>query len=103
MEAHDCNGHNNNKRSSDWENFTPFTSLPNIFWKDPNLKFIDLTGDGHADVLITDHDVVYSWHPSLAEEGFGPATRVHQAFDEEQGPRLVFDDGSQSIYLADMS
>ncbi|HWR25414.1 MAG TPA: hypothetical protein VN278_04175, partial [Methanosarcina sp.] len=26
-----------------------------------------------------------------------------QALDEEKGPRLIFADGTQSIYLADMS
>ena len=45
----------------------------------------------------------FVWHASLAEEGFGPACRVAQALDEEKGPRLVFADGTQSIYLADMS
>jgi RHS repeat-associated protein len=85
-----------------WENFIPFTSLPNIPWKDPNLKFVDLTGDGHADVMITE-DEVFTWYPSLAEEGFGPSEMVRQALDEEKGPRLVFDDGTQSIYLADFS
>lgn len=86
----------------EWETHKPFTSLPNIAWHDPNLKFIDLTGDGHADILITE-DQAFSWYPSLAEAGFGPGERVRQAIDEEQGPRLVFADGTQSIYLADMS
>jgi len=85
-----------------WEPFTPFQGLPNLAWNDPNLKFVDLTGDGHADVLITE-DEALTWYPSLAEAGFGPADRVWQAFDEEQGPRLVFADGTQSIYLADLS
>jgi hypothetical protein len=85
-----------------WENFIPFTSIPNVSWKDPNLKFIDLTGDGHTDILVTE-DEVFTWYPSLAEEGFGPAEKVCQALNEEKGPRLVFDDGTQSIYLADMS
>src|SRR5262249_46900004 len=44
-----------------------------------------------------------TWHPSLAEDGFGPAQRVHKPFDEEIGPALVFADGTQSIYLADFS
>ena len=85
-----------------WETFTPFASLPNLAWKDPNLRFVDLTGDGHADILITE-DEVFTWYPSLAEEGFGPAEKVRQASDEEAGPRLVFADGTQSIYLADLS
>lgn len=86
-----------------WETFVPFASLPNISWKDPNLRFIDLTGDGHADVLITGEDMVFSWHKSLAEKGFSTSERLHQPFDEEKGPCLVFNDGTQSIYLADMA
>jgi RHS repeat-associated protein len=86
----------------DWESFTPFRSLPRIDWGDPNLRFADLTGDGHADVLIAE-DCAFRWHPSLAEEGFGPEERRPQPFDEELGPRLVFADGTQSIYLADLS
>jgi RHS repeat-associated protein len=85
-----------------WQPFRPFSSRLNRNLRDPNLKFVDLDGDGHADVLITEDDALV-WHPSLAEEGFGPARRVAQALDEEKGPRIVFEDGSQSIYLADLS
>ncbi|MCP9461813.1 MAG: hypothetical protein NNA24_07200 [Nitrospira sp.] len=85
-----------------WQPFRPFTSRLNRDMRDPNLKFVDLDGDGHADVLITEEDA-FVWHPSLAEQGFGPAQRIAHALDEEKGPRLVFADGTQSIYLADMS
>jgi RHS repeat-associated protein len=86
-----------------WNTFNPFTSLPNIRWDDPTLKFIDLTGDGHADVMITE-DHAFVWYPSLGERGFAEdAIKVRQSFDEEKGPRLVFADGIQSIYLTDMS
>ncbi|OFW05979.1 MAG: hypothetical protein A3H96_00125 [Acidobacteria bacterium RIFCSPLOWO2_02_FULL_67_36] len=84
-----------------WDPFTPFVTLPDIDWDEPNLRFVDLDGDGHPDVLITE-DHVFTWHPSRAEEGFGPALRVAQALDEEEGPRLVFADGEQAVYLADM-
>ena len=85
-----------------WETFAPFESLPVLDWDNPNLRFVDLTGDGHADIFVTEDDA-FCWHPSLAEAGFGPPERVRQALDEEKGPKLVFADGTQSIYLADMS
>jgi RHS repeat-associated protein len=85
-----------------WETFAPFMFLPNAALKDPNLRFVDLTGDGHADMLIAE-DEVFTWYPSLAEAGFGPAEKVRHTLDEEVGPRLVFADGTQSVYLSDMS
>jgi RHS repeat-associated protein len=84
-----------------WEDFRTFRSLPNLRWDDPNLRFVDLTGDGHADVLITE-DEVLTWYPSLAEKGFQSASHVRKPLDEERGPRLVLADGTQNIYLADM-
>jgi len=57
-----------------WQSFRPFTSRLNGDMRDPNLKFVDLDGDGHADVLISEDAFV--WHPSLAEERFGPSLRV---------------------------
>src|SRR5215210_8013226 len=64
-----------------WDAFTPFSSLPRLNWSDPNLRFVDLTGDGHADVLITEDEVFLAWYPSLAEAGFGQEERVHQSLD----------------------
>ena len=82
--------------------FAPFESLPTIDWADPNLRFVDLTGDGHADILITEDERLH-----LASfpggSGLRPGGAVQQALDEEQGPHLVFADGSQTIFLADMS
>jgi RHS repeat-associated protein len=85
-----------------WQPFRPFTSRLTRNLRDPNVRFVDLDGDGHADVLITEHEA-FVWHPSLAETGFGPAQRVVHALDEEKGPRIVFGDSAQSIHLADLS
>ena len=87
---------------ADWESFQSFQSLPVLNWQNPNLKFIDLTGDGFPDLLISE-DAAFWWHTSLSTEGFGPGQRVAQALDEEKGPKLVFADGTESIFLADMS
>jgi RHS repeat-associated protein len=89
-------------QDEDWDSFVAFKSLPNLDWDDPNLKFIDLDGDGHSDILITE-DNCFVWYPSLAEAGFGAAKRVSQPWNEDKGARVVFADSSQSIHLADMS
>lgn len=88
--------------AEDWDDFTPLPSLPNVDWADPNLRFIDLDGDGRADVLVSEHDV-FTWHRSLGEKGFAAGERVLKARQEEEGPAVVFADGVQSIFLADMS
>lgn len=85
-----------------WQPFVPFSSSPNVDWGDPNLRFVDLDGDGFPDVLIAEHEV-FTWYRSHAKDGFGSANRVPKPFDEESGPALIFADATQSIYLADFS
>jgi RHS repeat-associated protein len=85
-----------------WESFVPFRFLPNVDWNDSNLRFIDLTGDGHADIAITEEDVLV-WYRSLEEDGFGPGEKIRLELDDEKGPKIIFGDSEQSIFLADMS
>jgi hypothetical protein len=95
-------GFHERNSEGDWERFTPFKSIPNVNTKDPNLRFVDITGDGHPDILISE-DTVFTWYESLAKEGFAPARRSPKSWDEEKGPKLVFSDPTQSIFLADMA
>ena len=85
-----------------WKPFRPFERTINRNLGDPNVKFIDLTGDGRADLLITENDCLI-WYKSEGEEGFADHKRVAKSFDEESGPRVVFADAEQSIYTADLS
>lgn len=95
-------GYYERTQEENWSRFVPFESVPTLDWGDPNLKFVDLTGDGHADLLVAEAET-FTWYRSLGEEGFGPAESVHQALDEEKGPRLIFADETESVYLADLS
>lgn len=85
-----------------WGVFHNFRQMPIVDWNDPNLRFVDVTGDGTADILITEDDAIL-WHPSLLNEGFGVTIRIAVSADECKGPHVIFADGIQSIYLADMS
>ncbi|QWU13791.1 RHS repeat-associated core domain-containing protein [Paenibacillus sophorae] len=95
-------GYHERTESGEWSLFKPFPYLPNIPINDPNLRFVDLDGDGHADVLIMDQDV-FTWYPSLAEEGFSAARQVYPVQEGDNDPRLVTADGMKSVFLADMS
>jgi RHS repeat-associated protein len=85
-----------------WRPFRPFVSLPSLDWSDPNLRFIDLTGNGLADVLVTE-DGAFTFYLSRGADGFGEAHRVATPWDEERGPRVVASDDTQTFVLADMS
>jgi RHS repeat-associated protein len=85
-----------------WESFRPFPAQLTRDLHDPNLRLVDLDGDGLADVLVTEGDTLV-WHPGLGRDGFGAEHRVAVPFDERRGARVVFGDGTSTLYLADMS
>jgi len=58
-----------------FSSFRPFRELPNIDWQDPNLRFLDLDGDGHADVLITEHDA-FVWLSVVAKSEEAPVEKM---------------------------
>ena len=72
------------KSHGGWKPFRPFKWAPTVNMKDPNLRFVDVTGDGFPDILISE-DTVFTWYKSLAKEGFASAKRAPKSFDEEKG------------------
>ena len=80
-----------------------FAALPTLDWLDPNIKFIDVTGDGLPDILMTE-DGLFTVYASLGgDAGFGSAKQVRPGWDEEKGPSVVLSDGTETIFTADMS
>jgi RHS repeat-associated protein len=83
-----------------WESLRTFDSWPRLSWLDS--RFVDLTGDGLADILVARGDHLI-WHGSLGERGFSDGARIPVPADEEAGPAVVFADASWSVHLADLS
>lgn len=95
-------GYSDRTADGTWEPFKAFSSLPNIAWDDPNVRFLDVDGDGLPDILMSEEDV-FSWFPSEGKNGFGPRAIAPKPRDAEAGAALVFADAEQSVYTADMS
>jgi RHS repeat-associated protein len=87
---------------SGWAPFTPFASCPNLDFADPNLRLVDLDGDGLVDILLTQDD---AYHCYLADNtsGFVTSDIVPRALDEDRGPTLLLADPTRTVYLADMT
>ena len=85
----------------DWSTFVPFKSVAIVDWNDPNVQIIDLNGDGAADILITQGNVLV-WYPSLGKIGFDAPITLPISSDEKKGPAVVFTTSDLSIHLADI-
>ena len=85
-----------------WGPFTPFASWPAISPVDPQLRLVDIDGDGRVDLLQTSDDR-FSWYLGLGPDGFQSAGASARAYDEERGPTVTFREETQSVFLADMS
>ena len=87
-----------------WSIFHPFQHYPNINFNDPNLKFLDLTGDGMPDLLIS-LDQEFIWYESKGVAGFDDYHCALKEADEEKGPKIIFAEKNKQILvaIADMS
>lgn len=100
--SNELNGYYDLTEEDEWIPFKTFNEVPNIDLRDPNLKFLDLDGDGKADMLFSQDDI-FVWYASKGKKGYDDHRQVRKARDEEKGPDIVFADSTQSIVLTDMS
>lgn len=89
-------------KNKGWDNFRYFKGIPNIDWSDPDIRYIDLDGDGVADLLICG-DLAFTWHPSKGVDGWEGGRQFPKQRDEEKGPTAIYENDTESIFLADMT
>lgn len=84
------------------DGYTPFKTIPNSDWSEPNIRFLDLNGDGKPEMVISEENA-FLWYENLGKEGYGIGQKIAKHFDEDLGPAIVFADATESIFLADFS
>ncbi|MDO8969099.1 MAG: toxin TcdB middle/N-terminal domain-containing protein, partial [Saprospiraceae bacterium] len=85
-----------------WENFRVFDHYAQVDLRDPNVRLLDLNGDGRPEIVLTEENA-FRWWPNKGRAGYEADERTFKPFDEELGPAIVFSDPEQRIFLADMS
>ncbi|MEV5313373.1 SpvB/TcaC N-terminal domain-containing protein [Streptomyces sp. NPDC052610] len=92
------------ERTADAEGWGPFTPFESVATgaDDPTAQFLDLTGDGLAD-LLTCQDAGVVWYPSLGARGFGGPHGAPHPDEDGHGPRPLLGDRTQTLFLADMT
>jgi hypothetical protein len=85
-----------------WKSFRKIETLPSFGLADPNVRLVDLTGDGLSDILATlDH--YFLWFQCLGEKGYAEPIAVPRKHDLDEFPDVYFNDPSGRVRLADMT
>jgi hypothetical protein len=79
-----CAGFYQRSSEKDWRSFTAaLVGPPNVDWDDPNLRIIDVDGDGFSDILITNWSTL-TYYPSFARFGCGAPIRVPEPAGDDE-------------------
>ena len=85
-----------------WEPFRTFAKRLNLDLRDPNVRMLDVNGDGKPEVVLSDAGAFWYWE-NQGKMGYDTPELATKPYDEERGAAIVFDDFEQRIFLADMS
>jgi RHS repeat-associated protein len=84
-----------------WQPFKAFLKTLNINLKDPNIRMLDVNGDGKPEVVLSDQGAFWWWEND-GNTGYDSPELATKPYDEERGAAIIFADQEQRIFLADM-
>jgi RHS repeat-associated protein len=88
----------------EWEEFVRYRQLPNFSFKDPNVRLVDVNGDGLTDVIRTDRRYFTFWLNLDGKAWARPVSRRASAiFGDEPGTFFSYDLPDGDARLADMN
>jgi RHS repeat-associated protein len=87
-----------------WRGFRPFLSIPHLEAANAHAQWLDLNGDGRADLLLASPDRI-TWFPSLGKEGFAAGFDLQPSRAIENGSAIApwRDDPALNYFFADMN
>lgn len=86
----------------EWQPFKAFLKTLNLDFRDPNVRMLDVNGDGKPEVVLSDLGAFWFWE-NAGKIGYDSPELATKPYDEEHGASIVFSDMEQRIFLADMS
>ena len=93
---------NTDTEGGDWQPFKTFVKNLNLDLRDPNVRMLDVNGDGKPEVVLSDAGAFWFWE-NQGKMGYDSPEIAVKPYDEERGAAIVFSDQEQRIFLADMS
>lgn len=85
-----------------WQPFRAFLQTLHLDLHDPNIRLLDINGDGQPDILFSDLGAFWYWE-SEGKTGYRKGQLAPKPYEEESGAAILFSDPTQRIFLADMS
>lgn len=92
----------NEREGGEWQPFKSFLKTINLDLHDPNIRMLDVNGDGKPEIVLSDLGAFWFWE-NEGKIGYDTPELATKPYDEELGAAIVFSDQTQRIFLADMS
>ncbi len=85
-----------------WQPFNSFKKAARVGMGGPYVQSTDLTGNGRADLAISEPGQI-TWYGSEGKEGFDKPRQNTLSYNQEESPPQVNTDPSQGYYVANIS